>query len=236
MSLRVSEVYLSVQGEGPRVGEPTVFVRFGGCNLRCPGWPCDTPHAIFPEQYRKEWKKYSPYQLIEEIERVAGDRKANICFTGGEPMLQPDKDIDTLITELPLRFRQLEMFTNGTLAYTDMVLKHVDLIMDWKLPGSGEDPFATNRYTNFERLCVESARQHAVKFVIADRSDFDLAVGLWKDHWGRHFAKEPEVFYGVAWGKLSDAQLVQWVLDANLPWRLSVQLHNHIWPVNERAR
>ncbi|MHA2264890.1 MAG: 7-carboxy-7-deazaguanine synthase QueE, partial [Candidatus Thorarchaeota archaeon] len=99
--MKLSEVYTSVQGEGPRVGVPTTFVRFGGCNLRCPGWGsgslpdgtsvrgCDTIFAVYPE-YRSQWESVSVRQLLERIPPEI----TNVCITGGEPLIQPTKDLN----------------------------------------------------------------------------------------------------------------------------------------------
>src|SRR5215831_11620988 len=118
--MRLSEIYASLQGEGPRVGLPTIFVRFAGCNLRCPGWPCDTPYAIDPATSRKEWLTRTPHQIAEDISMVIATSGAtNICFTGGEPFLQPSEEFHKLLVELVVLAQGLtfEAFTNGTLEW-----------------------------------------------------------------------------------------------------------------------
>ncbi len=232
-TLRMSEVYLSTQGEGPRVGFPTVFVRFAGCNLRCPGWPCDTPFAIFPEQYRKEWKTFSPGQVYDDILRVAnGVTRVNVCYTGGEPFLQNYQALlelsDLLWEKNDSPCAVVECFSNGTLVYPNWAIGTVSFIMDWKLPGSGEDPDNENRFKNLEMLTGHDV----VKFTIADRTDYQLAKNLYYEF------IEPlgvPVFYGVAWGKLEPKELVAWVLEDGLDWRLNMQVHNIIWPRDQRG-
>jgi 7-carboxy-7-deazaguanine synthase len=229
MTLRVSEVYQSVQGEGPRVGLPTVFVRFGGCNLRCPGWPCDTQHAIDPA-FRHEWTKLDVLDVTDRIVDVAGSSTTNICFTGGEPFLQRGIDLERLTQELTEKgFTTFEAFTNGTLEYPEWVFEWVHLIMDWKLPGSGEDYANEMRLKNLEHF----SEGDAVKFVCADEKDLDVAQDLWEEY----LADRPyiETFYGVAWGKMENQDLVELVLKRNLPWRLNVQVHNHIWNREQRG-
>lgn len=228
--LRISEIYLSIQGEGPRTGQQTIFVRFAGCNLRCPGWPCDTPHAIFPELYRDEWKTYSVEDLVEEIERVDDGRHVNICFTGGEPFLQNHEAFEQLVLYL-WEERTLEVFTNGTILYPDWAFEFLYFIMDWKLFGSGEDPNNPVRLINLERLQPGDA----VKFVCADDDDYRLAYKLWNEHI-KLSGRELLVYVGPVWGKLEPKELVEWILQDKVPWLLNIQSHNYIWPVNERAR
>ena len=240
MVLRVSEVYKSVQGEGPRVGWPTIFVRFGGCNLRCPGWPCDTQHAIDPK-YRTEWKKYEVDALAEVIaDTSTGLPDTNICFTGGEPMLQQEGDLYLLVQALWQQhgFQTIEMFSNGTLAYPAWVHEHIHLIMDWKLAGAGENFTARteeNRWNNIANLDDGDA----VKFVIKDSADYEEAMSVWFDYQKmtrRKSFEQPEFFYGIVWGgEFTNEQLVEKVLADGLPWRLNIQTHNHIWDRNKRG-
>ena len=232
--MRIDEIYLSVQGEGPRVGVPTVFVRTGGCNLRCPGWPCDTLHAVLPEN-RKNWQKLEPIDVIDEIARVASGREVNVCLTGGEPFLQKNDELRTLVDTLrshtypDLEVDTIECFSNGTLLYPDWATEDIVFIMDWKLPGSGEDPYNKNRLLNLRNLTDEDA----VKFVIKDREDFDVAVELYEKH--IRFDSPVEVYYGVAWDLITNATLVDWVLKEKLPWRLNIQTHNYVWDRRKRG-
>lgn len=226
--LRISEVYPSVQGEGPRVGKPTVFVRFAGCNLRCPGWPCDTPHAIFPEKYRHEWERSGPTTLVDRITSFGID---NICFTGGEPMLQPFEELIVVERELRAAGYHVEMFSNGTIPYQGFT-ERIRIIMDWKLPGSGEDSYSKVRFENVERMAKAKLPQ-AIKFTIADMSDLGEAIDLWKNYVVPH--KNLEVFAGVVWGKMENSDLVDHILRHRLPWRLNVQVHNYVWDREKRG-
>jgi 7-carboxy-7-deazaguanine synthase len=225
--MRVDEIYLSSQGEGPRVGIPTVFTRFGGCNLRCPGWPCDTQHAIDP-QYRKEWEKLEPTDVYERIEGVVGNRQdVTVCLTGGEPFLQKESELHELV-DLASELHDVECFSNGTLPYPDWAIEKICFIMDWKLPGSGEDTFNEQRIQNLKNL----QDKDAIKFVIKDKNDFDLAWRLYRDY----VCHTPvEVYYGVAWDQITNATVVKWVLDSGLPWRHNVQVHNYIWDRRRRG-
>ena len=225
--LRVSEVYTSIQGEGPRVGEPTVFVRFGGCNLRCPGWPCDTQHAIDPK-YRAEWIRTKPYDLAEDI---LSHYPKNICLTGGEPFLQNDDALEELVGRLQRGGRTVECFSNGAMMYPDWAPGHIRFVMDWKLTGSGEGGPNSARSLNFTTLC-NSHLQQAVKFTIADQTDFMEAYDIWRDL--IQHTNIP-VYAGVVWGKLENEQLVGWILANKLPWKLTVQIHNYVWNREQRG-
>jgi 7-carboxy-7-deazaguanine synthase len=225
---RVSEVYASFQGEGPRTGIPTTFLRFAGCNLRCAGWPCDTPHAIFPKLIKADATLMSPEQIVAA---VCENYPRNVCFTGGEPFLQPKKEIHDIAWSLHLAGKDLEFFSNGTLPYPDWAVDNSHIMMDWKLTGSGEDPRHQMRYSNLQKLLKNG--KHSVKFVVKDRNDFDEAVTIWADHLR---AKPIQTWAGVVWGELDPAQLTHWMLEKNLSWRLNIQTHNYIWPPHERRR
>ena len=251
MVMRISEVYASSQGEGPNVGKTTVFLRFGGCNLRCAGWPCDTQHAIDPA-FRKEWKRYDVVELLDKVYEVADLAGAEmVTLTGGEPFLQPNKDLEqlvsTFITEAGFT---VEAFSNGTLEYPDWAPQKINFIMDWKLPGSGEDPFNEMRLKNLKKLnrAMKArvtngvgwdetvAEFQAIKFVCKDHTDFAAALALWEAN-VKDQLSFVETFYGKVWeGNITDAELVELVMKNQLPWRLNLQSHNMIWPANERGR
>lgn len=235
--MRVSEVYASTQGEGPNVGKTTVFVRFGGCNLRCPGWPCDTQHAIDP-QYRDEWDKLTPEELYLTIDRTARLAGANIItLTGGEPFLQPDHDLKVLVELLARSFYEIDCFSNGTILYPQWAAKQIQFIMDWKLPGSGETkfgPYNQSRLVNLEKFRETHIRQ-SVKFVIKDYDDYLEAKSLYAKYLQDFM--NINVYYGRVWDcEITNADLVEWVMKDQLPWLLNVQIHNYIWPANERGR
>lgn len=231
--LRISEVYLSTQGEGPYVGSPTVFVRFAGCNLRCPGWPCDTPHAIYPGEYRSEWRTVTVDELVGEVHSASqGLPSYRVCLTGGEPFIQNVLQLEEFVDLLRkmVEVSGIDCFTNGTLAYPNWATEKLHIVMDWKLPGSGEVVFDKNRIYNAERLYPNSA----VKFTIASREDFEAAVQIYRKGnltwpWG------VKVYAGVVWGKVENKQLIDWMYQERLPWLLNVQLHNYIWPREQRG-
>lgn len=232
MTLRLSEVYLSVQGEGPNVGVPTVFVRFAGCNLRCPGWPCDTPYAIDPANYRQEWTTHSVSDVVHLIKQAAHPvTRYNVCLTGGEPFLQNKTSLHELVDVLwsDDEVEIIECFSNGTFVYPEWANRRVSFVMDWKLPGSEEDPLNENRIINVKNPDFS----YAVKFVCKDEYDFQVAKELYE----RYLADKPdiEVYYGVVWDAMKNSDLVDLVLRNGLPWRLNVQMHNYIFNRDDRG-
>jgi 7-carboxy-7-deazaguanine synthase len=231
MVLRLSEVYSSVQGEGPKTGLPTTFVRFAGCNLRCPGWPCDTQHAIDPQFY-KDWEKVGVSALVERVPTYPN----NVCITGGEPFLQDRVDLEAFIAELLDRRQTVEVFSNGTRAIPGSVMSYVGVQLDWKLVGSGEgDRDIDQRVTNVVMMQqTPLPNPHGIKFVISDLTDF-VEAKYWYEYL-KPLAPSIQFWAGVVWGKeWTDDELVRAILENELPWRLNVQMHKHVWEPDKRA-
>jgi len=234
-TLRLVEHYVSTQGEGPRVGTPTQFVRFAGCSMRCPGWPCDTPFAIEPSIFMKAGNSYK--RTVEElvadiVEKAAETGARNICLTGGEPFLQKQELMDQLTESLADKDFEIEAFSNGSFVYSPLALYHVQFMMDWKLNGSGEgESYLTERTINALNLGTGDG----IKFVCKDENDFKQAIKVWntlKDE-----VDGGLIFWvGAAWDVFPESRVVELVLEHKLPWKLNVQVHNFIWPANERAR
>src|SRR5262249_29697994 len=85
--IRISEIFgPTIQGEGPLIGRPSVFVRTGGCDYRCT-W-CDTPYAVLPE-YRHEWKPMTPGAIMAQVDELAGGKPVLVTLSGSNPALQP---------------------------------------------------------------------------------------------------------------------------------------------------
>jgi 7-carboxy-7-deazaguanine synthase len=225
--LRLTDLYATIQGEGPRVGEPTVFIRFGGCNMRCPGWPCDTQHAIEPSL----WKNDPLLTHIDILDRLNGVPKTrNYCITGGEPFMQPADELSCLANALLHSGATIDVFTNGSLkpfpSWTED--ENVSLILDWKLKGSGEaDTAVEMRLENLHRLKAKDA----VKFVIASDEDYKEALEVYT--WRQMECKAP-FYVGAAWGKIAEQDIVVALLRDGLPWRLNVQIHKHIFDPEDR--
>jgi len=206
--MRVNELFYSIQGESSFAGCPCVFIRLTGCNLRC-AW-CDTEYAFF------EGTETSAQEILDKIAEYP-TRLALV--TGGEPMLQ--KDVHELFDALIERDYTVLLETGGhePLATVDA---RVQKIMDFKCPSSGMSD--RNYYANVDCLTLNDE----VKFVIADRNDFNWACGII-----RKFgltAKAGTVHFSPVFEKMSFAELAAWVLDCGLDVRMQPQLHKIIWP------
>lgn len=230
--LRLNEHYTSIQGEGPNVGKLTQFFRFSGCNMRCPGWPCDTPYAIFPHLYKEDPKWSSEHLVNMAFEGMASTGAAHVCLTGGEPFLQDHLQLGDLIRGLRAFGFTIDIFTNGSFLFPSWVtLEGITINFDWKLGGSGEAHTGIeNRFQNLELL----KQKDAVKFVIKNYDDFQQAVN-WTSEYFPH-GTPFEVFVGRMWDtEITDADLVEWVKQEKKPWRLNIQTHKLIWPNIERG-
>jgi|SRR5690349_12279324 len=231
--MRISEIYTSIQGEGPGAGSPTTFIRFAGCNLKCAGWPCDTQHAIDPKRYRHEWQVMMP----EEIQAAVPMYPLAVTLTGGEPLIQPAEEMERLVDALWQRGCKIELFTNGTQPLPTWVrrLDGVSVIMDWKLSSSGEDPHNDTRYDNVSLL----REMDAIKFVCTSIDDVKQALRF-ADNIREIIDDDfpPQFYLGVAWGRLKESELAEYMVAAEVPltWKLNVQVHNYIWPRDERRR
>ena len=228
--LRLSEHFVSPQGEGPRTGVMTQFIRFAGCNMRCPGWPCDTQYAILPEIWRHDSYMRAPEELASDVwDRVATTGASAINLTGGEPFQQPNHLLEKFVARLT-DVISIECFSNGSFIYPQWALDRIDFVMDWKLEGSGEA--ATKR----EERTVNAYRfkpSDAIKFVVTGVVDLQEAQEVWR--WLKN--DTPAQFWvGAAWGLYKSADIVEYVKKYQLPWCLNVQVHNYIYNPQERGR
>jgi 7-carboxy-7-deazaguanine synthase len=206
-SLRISEIFCSLQGEARTVGLRTVFVRLTGCPLRCT-W-CDTAYAFSGGTSRT---------LDDIVADVAGQGARHVCVTGGEPLAQPE--CLPLLTRLCDAGHEVSLETSGALDIAG-VDPRVSVVMDLKCPGSGE--VARNRYGNIALL----AAKDQVKFVISDRADYEWARFKLDEY--ALAARVGEVLFSPEHGRLAPDVLAQWILDDRLPVRMQLQLHKLIW-------
>ena len=206
LGLKVSEIFLSLQGESSRVGLPTVFVRLTGCPLRC-RW-CDTTYAFTGGQ------AMSLSQVLAEVEAY-GVRQ--VCVTVGEPLAQ--SACQPLLAALCAAGYAVSLETSGAIDIAG-VDPRVARVVDLKAPGSGESE--RNFWPNIERLVASDE----VKFVLKDRADYEWARARLREH--DLAAICPVVLSPVA-DTLAPADLAQWILDDRLPVRMQVQLHKVIW-------
>ena len=211
-TLRVTEIFHSIQGESSRFGLPTVFVRLTGCPLRCV-W-CDTAYAF---------SGGDALTIDEVLQRVAQFDCGTVCVTGGEPLAQ--KGCLPLLDTLCDAGYSVSLETSGTLDIGD-VDPRVARIVDLKAPGSGEHE--KNRWENLGLLTSHDE----LKFVLASREDYEWAVSACRQR--RLFECCPVLFSPVQ-GQLDPTQLAQWILDDRLPLRFQLQLHKLLWD-NARGR
>lgn len=206
-TLRITEIFYSLQGETRTSGLPTVFVRLTGCPLRCRY--CDTAYAFSGGEVTS---------LESILEQVATYRPRYVCVTGGEPLAQPN--CIPLLQRLCDAGYQVSLETSGALdiAATDV---RVSRVVDLKTPGSGE--LARNLYRNLELLTPNDQ----VKFVICSREDYDWAVSKLIEY--RLEQRAGEVLFSPSHGQIDARALAEWVVADNLPVRLQLQLHKILW-------
>jgi 7-carboxy-7-deazaguanine synthase len=204
--LKVTEVFLSLQGESRSVGWPTVFIRLTGCPLRCTY--CDTAYAF----HGGEWRSLP--ELVEQA-RAFGVR--HVCVTGGEPLAQ--RRCLALLTALRDAGFEVSLETSGALDVA-AVDPRVSIVLDLKAPGSGEA--RRNRIENVELLRPKDQ----VKFVLCDRADYDWAKAMLAEH---ALASRCEVLFSPVFGVLAPRDLADWIVADRLPVRFQVQLHKLLW-------
>lgn len=206
-TLRITEIFYSLQGEARTVGLPTVFVRLTGCPLRCVY--CDTEYAFHGG---------SPMYLASILERVATDAPAYVTVTGGEPLAQPN--CIPLLRLLCDQGYEVSLETSGAMSVAD-VDQRVVKVLDLKTPASAEAH--RNDYGNISYLTPNDQ----VKFVICDRGDYE---------WARFKMDEldlvgrvSDVLFSPSHEQLSPRNLAEWILEDHLPVRLQLQMHKLLW-------
>jgi len=205
-TLRINEIFLSLQGETIKTGLPTAFIRLTGCPLRCSY--CDTEYAFHTGD------KMTINQIMQ---RIAAWRIRHVTVTGGEPLAQ--KTCLDLLTHLCNEGYEVSLETGGAIdisAVDPRVMKIVDL----KTPASGES--ARNLYENLAWL--RSPDQ--IKLVICNRADYEWARGLLQE---RQLHEVCEVLFSPSHGEMDARLLAEWLLEDSLPVRFQIQLHKYLW-------
>lgn len=210
--VRITEVYVSVQGESTHVGKPCGFVRLTGCNLRCT-W-CDSTFTFTGGTWR------SVDDVVAEAHAL-GVRTIEV--TGGEPLVQ--KAAIPLMAKLLALGHEVLLETSGSRPIDD-VPDGVHVILDLKPPDSGEA--ASNLWSNLDLLDAGDE----VKVVIASRGDYEWAR---EQVVTRRIAERCPVLFSPVWGAVEPKDLVAWILEDHLDVRFQLQLHKVVWPKDERG-
>ena len=206
-SLRLTEIFHSLQGESSYVGLPTIFIRLTGCPLRCVY--CDTAYAF------EGGSKWTIESILQEI---SGYSAKNVCVTGGEPLAQPNclKLLDALIEQ----GYDVSLETSGAMPIQD-VNNRVARILDLKTPSSGEQ--SRNLWENVEFL----GKRDQVKFVIGNQTDFDWSLAKVIEY--NLIAKVGEVLFSPVHGEFALDDFAQGIMDSGLRIRMQLQLHKYVW-------
>ena len=204
--LRITEIFLSLQGEARSIGLPTVFVRLTGCPLRCQY--CDTAYAFHGGQWR---------DIDDIVSEVAGHGVRHVCVTGGEPLAQ--KRCIGLLQRLCDAGFEVSLETSGALDIAE-VDPRVSRVLDIKTPGSMEAH--RNLWSNLPLLTAHDQ----VKFVICSREDYDWAKRIVVEH---DLVATCDVLFSPSFSQLKPSDLADWIVADRLPVRFQLQLHKILW-------
>lgn len=204
--LKITEIFLSLQGETRSSGWPTVFVRLTGCPLRCT-W-CDTAYAFSGG----EWM--SQQDILSEVKQHS---VKHVTVTGGEPLAQ--EGCVELLTHLADAGYEVSLETSGAIDVSKVDTRVIKIV-DLKAPGSGEE--SKNLWSNLEHLQAHDQ----VKFVINDRADYDWATEVTNKH---QLNQTCEVLYSPVADHMNHTELADWIVADAAPVRFQIQLHKHLW-------
>jgi len=204
-TLRINEIFYSIQGESSRIGRPTVFVRLTGCPMRCTY--CDTAYAFHAGQQQEI------DEIIQEIQKFDTNY---VTVTGGEPLAQ--KNCIELMNQLCALGYQVSLETGGGLDIKD-VNSQVKIILDVKTPKSNEDK--NNFWPNLANINTTDE----IKFVIQDYDDFSWSIDIIK----QYQLNQQQILFSPVYKVLASEQLAEWILKHQLNVRLQLQLHKILW-------
>jgi 7-carboxy-7-deazaguanine synthase len=214
LMLRVTEIFRSIQGESTHMGRPCTFVRLTGCPMRCT-W-CDSEYTFTGGEH-------------VSLESVMAQVRAYGCqlveVTGGEPLAQ--REAFRLIERLCDEGYEVLIETGGYVS-TEKVDHRAALILDVKCPASGEE--ARNHWPNLDRLRAE---KDEVKFVIANRADWDYAREVIARHELERRARA--VLVSPVWGQVDLQEVADWIATSGLNVRMQLQLHKQVWGAEARG-
>jgi 7-carboxy-7-deazaguanine synthase len=208
MDLRITEIFLSIQGESSHAGRPCAFVRLTGCPMRC-RW-CDSEYTFTGGERR----------TFDEIFAQLEAFGCNLVeVTGGDPLAQ--KNVYPFITKLLDEGYEVLIETGGFFSI-EQVDRRAKIILDVKCPASGEAE--RNHWANLERLNLE---KDEVKFVLADVHDWEFAKSMIAKYDLETRAKE--ILISPIFGIENLAEIAERVAQSRLKVRLNLQLHKYIW-------
>ena len=212
MSLKLTEIFFSLQGESRTVGLPTVFVRLTGCPMRCTY--CDTAYAFHGGEKR---------ELTDILNEIKQYNTPYVTVTGGEPLAQPE--CHALMAQLCDAGYQVSLETGNAIDISK-VDPRVYIVLDIKTPASGEEK--NNKYTNLQHL----KSTDCLKFVICDEADYQWSK---QQCTNLELSQKCEVFFSPSADQLSATDLADWIVRDQLTVRMQVQLHKILWN-NEAGR
>ena len=206
MSLRITEIFFSIQGETSKIGLPTVFIRLTGCPLRCQY--CDTSYAFYGGEV----------MLFEDIiHRVTKFNCKDVCVTGGEPLAQANSK--KLLKDLADLDFQVSLETGGSISLKE-VDERVKIIMDIKTPDSGEA--TKNRWENLELL----KQSDELKIVICSREDYQWSKDIIEQY---KISEKCPILFSPCAESIDPRDLAEWILTDQLPIRFQMQIHKILW-------
>lgn len=205
-TLRITEIFHSLQGESVTVGLPTVFIRLTGCPLRCDY--CDTAYAF------SGGNLISIDDILKQIEAFGCQ---HVCVTGGEPLAQPD--CISLLEHLCNANYSVSIETSGALDIAG-IDPRVMIVMDLKTPDSGE--CEKNKLSNIPNL----KQSDQIKFVLCSREDYEWAKLMINEH---QLAQRVHLLFSPSYEQLNPTLLADWIIQDRLPVRFQLQLHKILW-------
>jgi len=211
-TLKINEIYKSIQGESTHTGRPCIFVRLTYCNLRCTY--CDTEYAFYEGKEKK-------------IDTIMDEVKSMNCtlveVTGGEPLFQPN--CIELLNRLVNEGYEVMLETGGSISISD-VPKSIIKIVDFKCPTSGM------MKKNLWSILDDIQSHDEIKFVIGNREDFDWACKRINEY---SLAEKCTILFSPVFGEIEPKKIIDWIVDENIPVRFQLQSHKYIWPSEKKG-
>ena len=205
-SLKIFEIFYSLQGESSRVGIPTIFIRLSGCPMRC--HYCDTAYAF---------QGGSMMNIDDIMSAIKKYDTHYVTVTGGEPLAQ--KDVLNLLKVLADQNYEVSLETGGGLSIKE-VDPRIKIILDIKTPESGEE-----KKNHWENLNLIHAKDE-IKFVLCSREDYEWAKKILDQY---KLAQTCSVLFSPVYQKLNATDLGNWILRDQIPVRMQIQLHKLLW-------